>query len=172
MLTWLAVFLELRPLGEVIMLSFEMRVREGAALLPDIMVVLNEHKSRLTDQRLEGAADIVIAIVEPPSSESDRGMRFVEFANAGVQEYWIIDPYDPARAVELYQLTGERTYESHIPDADGKVWSKVLPDIWIDPAWITGDDFPSGLELAFEMAGVTKSDLGMADAARSKEHVE
>jgi Uma2 family endonuclease len=155
-ISWLGSYLDLRPLGQLIMLSFELRVREGAALLPDLMVILNEHRARITEQRVEGTADLVIEVVEPESAERDRGMRFDEFAAAGVPEYWIIDPFEPNRSAELYRLGGEGRYIAVPPDEDGKLHSSVLPDVWIDPSWFTGDELPTGLELAFQMAGVEK----------------
>lgn len=57
---------------------------------PDISVICD--KSKLTDQRCNGAPDLVIEIVSPSSRKMDYSKKMVLYSDAGVREYWIVDP--------------------------------------------------------------------------------
>lgn len=59
---------------------------------PDLLFISNETAQRLTERKLEGAADLVIEIIFPESVRRDRYEKFDEYEEAGVREYWIIDP--------------------------------------------------------------------------------
>lgn len=57
---------------------------------PDISVICNPDK--LTDRGCEGAPDLIIEIVSPGSRRMDYLTKHILYANAGVREYWIVDP--------------------------------------------------------------------------------
>src|SRR5262245_32950391 len=51
-------------LGEVLQIPFEMRLAPGrSSRAPDIIFIAREHLDRLTEDRLEGPADLVIEII-------------------------------------------------------------------------------------------------------------
>ena len=74
---------------------------------PDISIICNPDK--LSDRGCEGAPDLVIEIVSPSSRRMDYIKKTVLYADAGVREYWIIDP-----ATE--QTTLYRFEETDAPD--------------------------------------------------------
>ena len=83
--------------------SFPPSVRD-----PDIVVV----PDRLFDQRPArvAAADVVLVveIVSPGSRGTDHVMKLHEYAKAGIENYWIIDPDAPTEDRFLaYRLDGE-----------------------------------------------------------------
>ena len=57
---------------------------------PDISVVCD--KSKLDEKGCNGAPDWVIEIVSPSSKRMDYFIKLSKYQNAGVREYWIIDP--------------------------------------------------------------------------------
>lgn len=57
---------------------------------PDISVICD--KSKLDDRGCNGAPDFIIEIVSPSSRKMDYRTKMTLYADAGVHEYWIIDP--------------------------------------------------------------------------------
>ena len=57
---------------------------------PDISVICD--KSKLDEKGCNGAPDWVIEIVSPSSKRMDYFIKLSKYQNAGVREYWIIDP--------------------------------------------------------------------------------
>ena len=57
---------------------------------PDIMVVCD--KNKLDKKRCNGAPDFIIEIVSPGNPADDYIRKLYYYKNAGVREYWIVDP--------------------------------------------------------------------------------
>lgn len=57
---------------------------------PDISVVCD--KNKLSDRGCEGAPDMVIEIVSPSSRKMDYIRKNNIYTDAGIREYWIVDP--------------------------------------------------------------------------------
>ena len=57
---------------------------------PDISVICDPDK--LSDRGCEGAPDLVIEVVSPSSRRMDYIRKMALYADAGVREYWIVDP--------------------------------------------------------------------------------
>lgn len=57
---------------------------------PDISVICDSDK--LSDRGCEGAPDLVIEVVSPSSRRMDYIRKMALYADAGVREYWIVDP--------------------------------------------------------------------------------
>ncbi len=140
-------------LGEVITAPFEMRVLPGrASREPDLLFVAREHLDRLTPERLEGAADLVVELISDSSVARDRDDKFYEYQEAGVREYWIIDPRPGKERADFYHLTPQRKYQAVLPDADGRYHSAVLPGFWLNPEWMWQDPLPNPLTLLATIA--------------------
>ena len=57
---------------------------------PDISVICD--KSKLTEAGCNGAPDFVIEVASPSSRKLDYGKKMILYSDAGVREYWIVDP--------------------------------------------------------------------------------
>lgn len=57
---------------------------------PDVSVVCDRDK--LSDRGCEGAPDLVVEIVSPSSRGMDYQTKQALYGEAGVREYWIVDP--------------------------------------------------------------------------------
>ncbi len=57
---------------------------------PDIMVICD--KNKLDGKRCNGALDFIIEIVSPGNPADDYIRKLYYYKNAGVREYWIVDP--------------------------------------------------------------------------------
>ena len=57
---------------------------------PDISVICN--KNKLSDRGCEGSPDFIVEVVSPSSRKMDYRTKMTLYADAGVREYWIVDP--------------------------------------------------------------------------------
>ena len=81
---------------------------------PDIVVVCD--KSKLDEKGCKGAPDLAIEILSASSLRMDRVIKLEKYKQAGVLEYWIVDP--ELRCVEVYVLDNGRYYAArHIGEA-------------------------------------------------------
>jgi Uma2 family endonuclease len=101
---------------------------------PDVFYLAPEHMDRFRPTFVQGAVDLAVEILSPESRVRDRREKFREYAEAGVREYWIIDP--EAETMEPYRLSDAGAYEPAPLDEAGRVMSEVIPGLWIDPAWM------------------------------------
>ena len=97
-------------LGRVVTAPSDVRlVAGGAVVQPDVLVVLNAHLDRITENGITGAPDLVVEITSPGTASYDRYEKRMAYENAGVTEYWIVDP--SSRTIEVFLLK-EGVYES------------------------------------------------------------
>ncbi len=68
---------------------------------PDISVICDSEK--LTEHGCNGAPDFIIEIVSPSSLKMDYGEKIVLYQNAGVREYWIVDPAKQQTTMYYYE---------------------------------------------------------------------
>ena len=68
---------------------------------PDINVICD--KNKLSDRGCEGAPDFIIEIVSPSSRRMDYSTKNALYSEAGVREYWIVDPVKERVTVYHYE---------------------------------------------------------------------
>lgn len=68
---------------------------------PDISVICD--KDKLTDRGCSGSPDFIIEIVSPGSRKMDYSTKNALYSNAGVREYWIVDPEKGRTTVYHYE---------------------------------------------------------------------
>ena len=101
----LTTFIKTNPLGIVATAPLDVRLAEGRIRQPDLLFVLNENRDRFAEQRVEGAPDWVAEIISPGSRKTDEEEKMAEYAEAGVAEYWLIDP--KTEMIHIYVLMGD-----------------------------------------------------------------
>jgi len=94
-------------LGDIVMSPMDTRLWEGKIRQPDIVFMTNDHLDRITEQ-LWGVPDLVVEILSEGTAKTDKEDKFQEYEKAGVQEYWIVDPFN--QSIEVYSLKSG-TYE-------------------------------------------------------------
>ena len=84
----------LGPRGGVVLFSaLRLRVREGKFREPDLLVLCDSSDSRYQDRFWLGA-DLVVEVVSPDRPDRDLVDKKEDYAEAGIGEYWIVDPRD------------------------------------------------------------------------------
>lgn len=68
---------------------------------PDVSVICDPNK--LTDRGCSGAPDLIFEIVSPASRKMDYSLKNMIYSQAGVREYWIVDPAKEKVVVYCYE---------------------------------------------------------------------
>jgi len=105
--TRMRAFVQEQNLGIVQIGPLPVRLWPGKIREPDILFVAREHSDRIGEQAY-GPPDLAVEVLSPGTRRTDRLEKTVEYARAGVREYWIVDPH--GRTVEVFILR-EGAYE-------------------------------------------------------------
>ena len=108
-------------------LGVKLQKGEDTVFKPDIVVICDP--SKLTDKGCEGAPDFVVEILSPSNSGYDKITKFKAYRNAGVMEYWIVDPND--KSVAAYRLIDGKYVAEVYADKDAAP-VQTLPGCEID----------------------------------------
>lgn len=95
---------------------------------PDVFVVCDP--KNLSEQRCNGAPDLIIEVLSPSTRRRDRLTKFDLYQRAGVREYWIVDP--EAQIVQVHLLEDGRYYSPAAYNSRAAVPVKVLEDFHMD----------------------------------------
>jgi len=82
---------------------------DDTAVRPDFLAVCDP--SKLKDDTVKGAPDLVVEIWSPSNTHKDRMDKFKKYCDAGVREIWFINP--EAGILEAYRL--DDATGKHIP---------------------------------------------------------
>jgi Uma2 family endonuclease len=88
--------------------------RDDTVLEPDITVICDS--SKLDARGCNGAPDLIIEILSPSTARHDRIVKFRKYQEAGVREYWIVDP--DTKSVQVFILEDRRYIASSYDDTD------------------------------------------------------
>lgn len=160
----LRLYVDLLGLGRLLVAPFAMRVRpDGPAREPDILFVAHANLERLTAERLDGPADLIVEVVSDESLARDRSDKFYEYQEAGVGEYWIIDPRPGKERVDFYLLQPDGKYQAALPNAEGWYMATAIPGLRVRVAWLLSSERPDPLMALAELRGL---DPAAAQAVR------
>jgi Uma2 family endonuclease len=94
---------------------------------PDILVVLAERKSILTEKFVAGAPDLVVEVLSPSTETRDRVAKAKRYATFGVRELWLVDP--DAGTIEVLVNTEEGFRRHALSAREDRVQSTILPGL-------------------------------------------
>ncbi|MFN4258706.1 MAG: Uma2 family endonuclease [Gemmataceae bacterium] len=126
-------FAEATNAGEVFGSRVALRLDDRNGPEPDVGFLRQEHNQRIQPGFISGPADLVIEIVSPDSVERDYVQKRQQYQDAGIPEYWIIDPL--AEKVTLLRLGSTGKYREAKPRKE-ELHSQVLPGFWLRPDWL------------------------------------
>ena len=102
---------------------------DHSVVQPDV-IYISATRLDVLGKRIEGAPDLVIEVLSPGSARHDRGGKLRLYAEAGIREYWIVDP--ETRHIEFLVNEAGRFVVS-LPAA-GVYRSPQVPEIHLDVA--------------------------------------
>ena len=114
--------------GDVFYASLRLRIRDGKFREPDIMLVGKAGDPRCRDDYWTGA-DLVMEVVSPDDPYRDLVEKRIDYAEAGIPEYWIVNPIDDTVTV---LVLGDGEYREHgVFRCGTRVDSPTLPEVSI-----------------------------------------
>lgn len=126
--------------GEVFVNRFAFRLTEIRAPEPDVAYVRPERLELIEEGCMQGGPDIAVEVVSRDSRNRDYGEKRQIYQEAGVLEYWIIDPIQ--KRVEFLRLQNDR-YELTPLEKNRIFRSEALPGFWIDTDWLLTYPLPN-----------------------------
>ena len=115
----------LQPMGgKVLVAPLRLQIREGKQREPDILLVRDANDPRRQDRFWRGA-DLVVEVVSPDDPERDTKVKRIDYAEAGIPEYWIVNPVDTT--ITVLQLAGA-AYREHGVFRRGETAASVVLD--------------------------------------------
>ncbi len=99
-----------------------LRLRAGKFRVPDLLLLLDAADSRVHDPHWLGA-DLVMEVVSPDNPARDLIEKRRDYAEAGIPEYWIVNPLD--RSITVLTLA-DGTYAAHGVFSGGTRATSVL----------------------------------------------
>lgn len=102
--------------------------RDSTVVQPDLCIICDP--SKLDEKGCNGSPDLIVEILSPHNSKHDLQVKFQLYEEAGVKEYWIVQPEE--RAILVYFLENNR-YFGLRPFVEGmQVESVLFPELKID----------------------------------------
>ena len=102
---------------------------DDTVVQPDLLVVCD--KAKLDDRCIVGAPDLVIEVLSPSTALHDKVIKFRRYLQAGVREYWLVDP--DSKSVSVHILNNG-AYITHAYSSDDAIPVHVLEGCFIELA--------------------------------------
>jgi Uma2 family endonuclease len=122
LLLLLTDFVDRTGKGKTLMAPLRIRLWADKFREPDLVVMLAGHEQRMGDEFWDGA-DFVVEVVSDDDRRRDLETKRVEYARAGIPEYWIVDPQE--NAITVLTLDGD-SYAVHGQFRAGQRAASVL----------------------------------------------
>jgi Uma2 family endonuclease len=108
--------------GRVLFAPLRIQIREGKFREPDIVLVRDANDPRRQNDFWLGA-DLVVEIVSPDRPKRDTEEKPVDYAEAQIPEYWIVNPID--ETITVLKIDGD-SYMTHGVFGRGQTATSVL----------------------------------------------
>jgi Uma2 family endonuclease len=151
LMTFFSAYFELCPIGQIRHEPFVMRFefeQDGISRTryrePDIQLILNNNRANLKPTYMDGAADIAIEVVSSESITRDYSEKFHEYEQAGVAEYWIIDPLK--EECRFYRLNAKKAYV--LQEVEDNYTTPQLPDLVLHMPTLWQENLPGTITIA------------------------
>jgi Uma2 family endonuclease len=127
-------FVSERELGVVLPAPFDVLLPVGIAspVEPDVMFFRAGNEPGEDDKSFQGVPDLVAEVLSPRTRSRDRKIKLQAYQDAGIPEYWMVDP--DARSVVVHVRQDGRYVELCRGGMRGKVRSAVLPGFEVEVA--------------------------------------
>jgi Uma2 family endonuclease len=85
---------------------------------PDFLFIRKGREPHAGDPNFQGAPDLVVEVLSPSNRRYDQKIKLEAYEEAGVPEYWLVDPM--ARTVVIYTLEETGRYTEFSRGRDGE----------------------------------------------------
>ena len=101
--TFINNFLSNHPIAEVFVAPLDVYFSETEVYQPDIILLLTESFSKMKENKIEGAPDLVVEVLSPSTAYYDLKHKKSIYEKNGVREYWIVDPIEKTVEIFIFQ---------------------------------------------------------------------
>jgi Uma2 family endonuclease len=95
-------YVRARDLGVVLFAPLDVILADTTVVEPDLVYVARDREDRISARGIEGAPTLLVEVLSPGTTQTDRRRKYDLYARYGVPFYWIVDPV--AHAIEVFQL--------------------------------------------------------------------
>src|SRR5215211_2023253 len=127
----LADHVEKHGLGVVFHSPVDVRLSRNDVVVPDVIFLSTDRVHLYGEQYVDGAPDLVVEVLSRSTRSRDLTAKLRLYAQAGVQEYWLIDP--DLGEITLYFRLPSGTYEVVGGNSD-RARSRILFDFEVTTA--------------------------------------
>lgn len=126
-------FVSFFHLGKIILIPFEVKLWSGGpSREPDLLFVSEANQANLAENRFESGPDLIVEVISAESVRRDRVDKFQEYEQAGVREYWIIDPRPNRQQADFYFRDDQGLFVPAELEEEGVFRSAVLNGFWLN----------------------------------------
>ena len=101
---------------------------------PDIMFIAQTNTTRILNAHLDGPPDLAVEVLSPGSRRVDKVEKYREYQQAGVREYWIIDP---KREEQNFYLRNENgVFQPKEANEQGIYHCPTIEGFWLKTEWL------------------------------------
>lgn len=121
----LALLMVVQPLGGTVLFApLRLQIRPGKYREPDILLLRDQRDPRRQNAFWLGA-DLVVEIVSPDDPKRDLETKRADYAEAGIPEYWIVEP--DAGRITVLRLAEDAYVEHGVFGRGQQAVSALLP---------------------------------------------
>ncbi len=132
------VFAQDRALGRVFTDVIAVQLGPRNVYMPDVVFFSTDSTAEFRDTVIVGAPDLVVEVLSPRTAHNDVGRKFTAYEQAGVREYWVLEP--DTLAHRFYRHNGE-VFVEYGSDSR-RIESHVLPGFYVCVEWLDPDNLP------------------------------
>jgi Uma2 family endonuclease len=128
----ITIYQSCHPNGVILFSPLDVFLDDDNHFQPDLVFILHQNASIITEKRIEGAPDLVAEILSPSTSQNDKIRKKRQYERHGVKEYWLLDPVH--LILDQFILTGSKyeLYETY--GVKGRLTSPQFSCVDIDMA--------------------------------------
>jgi Uma2 family endonuclease len=110
----------------------DVHLSDETVVQPDVLYVSSNRASRIGEQEVRDAPDLIMEVVSPSISHRDAFDKKRMYEQNGVREYWIVDP--DTNTVKIHALTDQELTLHQRCVEEGTATSALLRGLQIDLA--------------------------------------
>ncbi len=101
--------------------------KDSTVVQPDLCIICDETK--LDKKGCNGVPDLIVEIISPNNSKHDVDTKFKLYQEAGVLEYWLIEPFE--KLLLIYTLKNDEFIGLKPQSVDENIYSPLFPELKI-----------------------------------------
>lgn len=115
--------------GVVFYSPIDLYINKKNVFQPDLVFISADRRKIITEKGIEGVPDLVVEVISPSNSYSDRYEKKNQYQQFGITEYWIVDPGN--ETLEIYSGANWEKPVLYLA-GEGEVTSSILPHLAFD----------------------------------------